>query len=89
MRLKEINPVQNCGKKNKGGFVSNTNNKTQHAILLLRKIPQFPQQVWVVFRNEIMATCKPASLAKRPKCRSNSYFWIHELRNKDNFKQKL
>ena len=26
------------------------------------------------FRNEILATCQPASLAKRPKCRNDSYF---------------
>ena len=27
------------------------------------------------------------SLAKRPKCRRNSYFWICEFRNKDHLKQ--
>ena len=31
------------------------------------------------FRNEI--------LAKRPKCWTDSYFWIHEFRDKDHFKQ--
>ena len=31
--------------------------------------------------------CQPARLAKGPKCRSDSYFWIHEFRNKDDFKQ--
>ena len=30
-----------------------------------------------------------ASLAKRPKCRGDSYFWIHEFRNKDHFKQNF
>ena len=39
-----------------------------------------------VFRIEILAACQPASLAKRPKCRSDSYFWIHEFRNNDHCK---
>ena len=29
-----------------------------------------------VFRNEILAACQPASLSKRPKCRSDSHLWI-------------
>ena len=28
---------------------------------------------------------QPVSLAKRPKCRSDCYFFIHESRNKDYF----
>ena len=36
-----------------------------------------------------MKSWQPASLAKRPKCRNNSYFWIHEFRNKDQFKQSF
>ena len=32
-----------------------------------------------------MKSWQPASLAKRPKYRSD-YFWIHEFRNKDYFK---
>ena len=31
--------------------------------------------------------CHPSSLAKKPKYRSDSYFWIHEFSNKDHFKQ--
>ena len=40
-----------------------------------------------VFRYEILAACQPARQAKRPKCRCDSAFWIHEFRNKDHFKQ--
>ena len=39
------------------------------------------------FQNEILAAYQPTNLAKRPKCRNDSYFWIHEFRNKDQFKQ--
>ena len=34
-----------------------------------------------------MKSWQPASLAKRPKCRNDSYFLIHEFRNKDHFKE--
>ena len=27
----------------------------------------------------------PGSLTNKPECRSDSYFWIHEFRNKDHF----
>ena len=41
------------------------------------------------FGIEILAAYQPASLATRPKCRSDSYFWIHKLRNKDHFNIKV
>ena len=34
-----------------------------------------------------MKHCQPTSLAERPKCRSDSFFLIHQFRNKDHLKQ--
>ena len=36
-----------------------------------------------------MKSCQPASLAKRFKCKIDSYFWIYEFRNMDHFKQNF
>ena len=35
-----------------------------------------------IFQNEILS-------AKRPNIRTDSYFWIHEFRNKDHFNIKV
>ena len=55
------------------------------------KEPQSPASLKTleVFRNEILAACQPASLAKIPQCWSDPYFWICDFSNKNQFNKKL